>query len=92
MDKEAWHAAIFGVTKSWTQLSDWTELKYPLEIEKLIFKIMWKSKRTRIAKITLTKKKKIEFMLLNLWIYYKASAPKAVWPLKGYTWASLVAQ
>ena len=22
MDKEAWHAAIHGVTKSWTQLSD----------------------------------------------------------------------
>ena len=26
MDREAWHAAIHGVTKSWTQLSDWTEL------------------------------------------------------------------
>ena len=27
MDREAWHAAIHGVAKSWTQLSDWTELK-----------------------------------------------------------------
>ena len=27
MDREAWHAAIHGVTKSRTQLSDWTELK-----------------------------------------------------------------
>ena len=27
MDREAWRAAIHGVTKSWTQLSDWTELK-----------------------------------------------------------------
>ena len=26
MDREAWHAAIHGVTKSPTQLSDWTEL------------------------------------------------------------------
>ena len=26
MDREAWHAAIHGVTKSWTRLSDWTEL------------------------------------------------------------------
>ena len=26
MDKEAWRAAIHGVTKIRTQLSDWTEL------------------------------------------------------------------
>ena len=24
MDREAWHAAVHGVTKSWTQLSDQT--------------------------------------------------------------------
>ena len=27
MDREAWRAAIPGVAKSWTRLSDWTELK-----------------------------------------------------------------
>ena len=27
MDREARHAAVHGVAKSWTQLSDWTELK-----------------------------------------------------------------
>ena len=27
MDREAWHAAVHGVTKSQTQLRDWTELK-----------------------------------------------------------------
>ena len=27
MDREAWRAAIHGVAKSWTRLSDWTELK-----------------------------------------------------------------
>ena len=26
MDREAWHAAVPGVTKSWTWLSNWTEL------------------------------------------------------------------
>ena len=27
LDREAWHAAVYGVTKSQTQLSDLTELK-----------------------------------------------------------------
>ena len=27
IDQEAWCAAVHGVTKSWTRLSDWTELK-----------------------------------------------------------------
>ena len=30
MDREAWHAAIHGVAKSRTQLSDWTELNHKL--------------------------------------------------------------
>ena len=29
MDREAWHTAIHGVTKSWTRLSNWTELNHP---------------------------------------------------------------
>ena len=28
MDREAWHAAVHGIAKSWTLLSDWTELKW----------------------------------------------------------------
>ena len=28
MDREAWHAAVHGVTKSRTQLSNWTELNW----------------------------------------------------------------
>ena len=30
MDREAWHAAVHGVTKSQTQLSNWTELNTSL--------------------------------------------------------------
>ena len=32
-DKEAWHAAVYGVTKSQTQLSNWTT-EMPLREEK----------------------------------------------------------
>ena len=28
MDREAWHPPIHGVSKSWTRLSDWTELNW----------------------------------------------------------------
>ena len=30
MDREAWRATIHGVAKSWTQLSDWSDLILPL--------------------------------------------------------------
>ena len=32
MDREAWHAAIHGVTKNRTRLSDWTELKHQWKV------------------------------------------------------------
>ena len=32
MDREAWRAAIHGVAKSRTRLSDWTELNIPFEL------------------------------------------------------------
>ena len=28
MDREAWRAAVYGIAKSWTQLTDWTELNW----------------------------------------------------------------
>ena len=28
MDREAWRAAVHGIAKSWTRLSDWTELNW----------------------------------------------------------------
>ena len=28
MDREAWHAAVHGVAKSWRRLNDWTELNW----------------------------------------------------------------
>ena len=35
MDREAWHAAVHGVARSWTRLSDWTELKVHKECNAL---------------------------------------------------------
>ena len=37
MDREAWRAAIHGVTKSQTRLSDWTELNWTESIDSLAF-------------------------------------------------------
>ena len=55
MDREAWHAAIHGVAKNWTQLSDWTEL-----INSKYTYIIWKSEQEWIhiylLKIDLKKK------------------------------------
>ena len=36
MDREAWHAVIHGVSKSWTPLSDWTELNWVNSVEVVI--------------------------------------------------------
>ena len=35
MDREAWLAAVNGVTKSWTQLSAWTEVNFYWKDESL---------------------------------------------------------
>ena len=42
MDREAWHAVVHGVTKSWTQLSDWTELiqTFVVKVISLLFNIL----------------------------------------------------
>ena len=41
MDKEAWRAAIHGVAKSRTRLSDWTELNWRLFILLVVHRDQW---------------------------------------------------
>ena len=38
IDRETWHAAIHGVVKSWTRLSDWTELSWDLIFPSKVYK------------------------------------------------------
>ena len=37
MDKKAWHAAVHGVTKSWTQLSDRTTTENKVKGSNLVY-------------------------------------------------------
>ena len=48
MDREAWCAAIHGVTKSWTRLSDWTELN-----RNFIDSITWSEFRIGFSELSL---------------------------------------
>ena len=41
MDREAWHAAIHVIEKSWTQLSNWTELKFFIKLIINIHSYVW---------------------------------------------------
>ena len=42
MDREAWHAAIRGVAKSRTWLSDWTELNWTERLLECMINLSWK--------------------------------------------------
>ena len=48
MDREVWHAAVHGVTKSQTRVSDWTELNWnPLQMGKVTV-CCWQACRPQI--------------------------------------------
>ena len=58
MDMEAWHAVVHGVTKSWTWLSDWTELKWQNLVPKVTASSCFEKKH---------KKTYLYFACLYLW-------------------------
>ena len=43
MDREAWHAAVHGVAKSWTWLSEWTELRRKSQKTRVLIKVPLRS-------------------------------------------------
>ena len=71
MDREARRAAIHGVAKSRTRLSDWTELVHPDS------KRRWKLERSLLGKCALERKLRVwlDNLLLMTWKNSKVSVP-----------------
>ena len=52
MDREAWHATVHGITKSQTQLSNWTETDTAIvHFSKYIVQLGYKQKPTDLTGI-----------------------------------------
>ena len=60
MDREAWHAVVYGVAKSWTQLSDWTDWK------NLLMKVKVESEKAGL-KLNIQKTKIMASSPITLW-------------------------
>ena len=52
MAKEAWRAAIHGVAKSRTRLSDWTELNWTERTQAIVFSTAAQADSNLLQKIT----------------------------------------
>ena len=53
MDREAWHAAVHGITKSWTQLSNWMYVHtyiFDMEIHIYGFLFLWRDQTNTVVK------------------------------------------
>ena len=70
MDREALHVAVHGVTKSWKQLSDWTELNWKRN-ELSIYKKTQRDKGILLRERSLSEKATF-YMTLNIWHSAKA--------------------
>ena len=70
MDREAWSAAVHGVTKSRTQLSDWTELNWMAEskeeLKSLLMKVKEESEKAGL-KLNIQKTKIMASSSITLW-------------------------
>ena len=56
MDRKAWSAAVHGVPKSWTQLSNWTELNWnSTDVSQLIHTVSWRSKHQNCPRLQVRK-------------------------------------
>ena len=67
MDREAWRAALYGVTKSQTQLSDWTELNCREKKNDHFYHLSFNKVFSDIVFISIIKIAIINF--LKIWTY-----------------------
>ena len=58
MDREAWHAAVHGVAKSWTKLSAWTELNWLIDCKFSDNNYDLLSIKKKISEVSQTEKEK----------------------------------
>ena len=72
MDRAAWHAAIHGVAKNQTQLSDWTELKKTENKTEIKNELNWHLKLSKHYKSTILqlKIKILKIKKKNNWAWY----------------------
>ena len=62
MDREAWHTTVHGVTKSWTWLSNWTELNWSVSAN-----ILPDFRKSRLLLMVLRLLEKYKFWIQVLW-------------------------
>ena len=69
MAREAWHAAIHGVAKSQTQLSDWTELNWTNEYKLLNSGNPWIHTSNKADELIVEQKRALAYgqMLSDSW-------------------------
>ena len=65
MDREAWCAVAHGVTRSWTRLSDWTELNWIIEYISLVLSLNNPTLRAQIFKFHLLSLSKFQWKSLS---------------------------
>ena len=73
MDREAWRAAIHGVAKSRTQLSDWTELNWSIT---MVVNMQWVSNDYKSNELSKQKP--------DHGFYSSARMEFGMWPASGF--------
>ena len=83
MDREAWHAAVHGVTESWTWLSDWMELKEVKDLYSKNCKMLMKEIKVDSNRLKCVLR--LEELILSKWLdytIYKAIYKFSAMPIK----------